>query len=320
MAEVITYQKGRKLLRVENDLNVPRPVLDALAGKEFEAAEEERRSVSVTELASPPLLVAQKRAATELHDRASDMVDRFIGAAIHDALAYSLVEAGYHVELPVFATVEAGSGQIDVRGRVDAFHPQRYHLVDIKTVKPFAATMIAEEGIKPEWLAQMDMYAWLLNEAGHTVFEAQIWMLLREYDARRAEREKSYPARFIELDVGLRGSEEVKDEVVKKIDTILSYEAAVHAGRAEDLPPCSDEDRWLRGEAYAVMKKGRKTAIKLYRVSEYADAAKTLAEKHAERLGGQHYVEHRPGEYVRCKNYCPVRNICPHNPYRETEV
>lgn len=54
---------------------------------------------------------------------------------------------------------------------------------------------------------------------------------------------------------------------------------------------------------FAVRVPGRKSAVKLY--PEPAAAA-----EHAATLK-QGYVEHRPGEPVRCTGYCPVAGWCP---------
>jgi hypothetical protein len=50
-------------------------------------------------------------------------------------------------------------------------------------------------------------------------------------------------------------------------------------------------------------------AVKLF--DEEDDAGKLVAE-----LGKGHYVEHRPGESVRCQSFCLCRDFC--NFYRET--
>jgi hypothetical protein len=70
----------------------------------------------------------------------------------------------------------------------------------------------------------------------------------------------------------------------------------------EDLPECTDEDRWIRSTTYAVKKAGRKTAIKLYD-DEAEAAARAVIEKG--------FVEVRVGEAIRCTgNFCGVSQWC----------
>jgi hypothetical protein len=54
---------------------------------------------------------------------------------------------------------------------------------------------------------------------------------------------------------------------------------------------------------YAVMKQGRKTAVKLFDKKD--DAQAKVAE-----LGNAHYVETRLGESTKCLHYCLCRTFC----------
>jgi len=69
-----------------------------------------------------------------------------------------------------------------------------------------------------------------------------------------------------------------------------------------DWPDCTPEERWTKSTKYALMKKGRKKAIKLYNVE--AEALQAVTEK-------DHFVELRPGEETRCESYCGVSKHCP---------
>ena len=82
----------------------------------------------------------------------------------------------------------------------------------------------------------------------------------------------------------------------------LHREAKVRGDWNEDLPPCTQEDRWVRETKYAVKKEGRKTAV---RVLDNEADAKVLAEE----VKG--FVEIRNGEAVRCTgNFCGVSQWC----------
>jgi hypothetical protein len=70
-----------------------------------------------------------------------------------------------------------------------------------------------------------------------------------------------------------------------------------------DLPLCTNAEMWLRGNCYAVMKKGRKSAVKLHNTKSYAEA-------HVKRMGDKHYIEYRDGERMRCISYCKVSKWC----------
>jgi len=80
----------------------------------------------------------------------------------------------------------------------------------------------------------------------------------------------------------------------------------LHQEAAEQLPLCTDEERWFKPEKWAVMKKGRKRAVKLYDSPSEA----TLVAESLEPHQGQYKVEHRKGEHTRCLYYCPVSSFC----------
>ena len=79
-------------------------------------------------------------------------------------------------------------------------------------------------------------------------------------------------------------------------------DSKVRADFGETLPECSPEDRWMSETIYAVMRDGRKTAIRVFKTIEEATE---LAEKE------KGYVETRLGEPKRCTgNYCGVAQWC----------
>jgi hypothetical protein len=83
----------------------------------------------------------------------------------------------------------------------------------------------------------------------------------------------------------------------------------------DEIPPCSPEERWERPSKFAVMKEGRQRAVKLYENESEARAR-------AQELGAGYFIEHRPGESVRCQNYCVCSgfcNFCRENVAAETE-
>ena len=71
----------------------------------------------------------------------------------------------------------------------------------------------------------------------------------------------------------------------------------------DDIEPCTAEERWADADKYAVMKNGRKTAVRVF---------DTLieAENCAGELGNSHYVEHRPAVSRKCGKYCLCKDFC----------
>ena len=68
--------------------------------------------------------------------------------------------------------------------------------------------------------------------------------------------------------------------------------------------PCADDERWKKEDSWAVKKKGQKRAT---RVFDNVDEANQYSSSNS----AETEIEHRPGEYTRCKgNYCGVADFC----------
>jgi hypothetical protein len=77
-------------------------------------------------------------------------------------------------------------------------------------------------------------------------------------------------------------------------------------------PPCTDEERWYRGEEWAVTKAGRKSALRCLPTYEEAKAwamENDYLKPDGTAIAGISLV-HRPGKNVRCENYCSVSRFC----------
>jgi len=75
----------------------------------------------------------------------------------------------------------------------------------------------------------------------------------------------------------------------------------------EQLPECTDQEKWERQGKVALMKKDRKSAVKLFDNLDFANVALEDAQKAKK---GTFYLVERPGERVRCERYCNAKNFC----------
>ena len=86
--------------------------------------------------------------------------------------------------------------------------------------------------------------------------------------------------------------------IAEKITSLIAYEDT----HDDDLPLCSAEDRWQKDNAWAVMKEGRKSAVRVF--DNEKDA------KELNKTDAKFYIEFRKGESVRCEKYCLVKEWC----------
>ncbi|MPN46763.1 hypothetical protein SDC9_194361 [bioreactor metagenome] len=119
----------------------------------------------------------------------------------------------------------------------------------------------------------------------------------------KARVDKSYPQKPVQT-IAYRYS--VPDDLieVKRLLSDKIWEIRKFQNRPDDeIPACSKEDRWERDEKWAIMKKGRKSAVKLCTTFEEANLL-------LDSYGTDHYIEHRPGTPTKCLDYCTVCDHC----------
>ena len=151
------------------------------------------------------------------------------------------------------------------------------------------------DSLKAEHEAQLNCYAYILRQNGEQVDRLQVVAILRDWSKMEASRDPYYPqAQVVRMECPLWPEE--------KAAAYLRERVILHQQARLQLPECSPEDRWARPDVWAVMKEGRKTAVKLYDKEEDARAHvgfdKALT------------VVHRPGQSIRCLHYCSVSKFC----------
>ena len=77
-----------------------------------------------------------------------------------------------------------------------------------------------------------------------------------------------------------------------------------------DLPVCTPDERFNSGDKFAVMKKGRKTALRVLDSKEAAEQWKAD--------NGGDFIETRLGEDKKCADYCSACEFCSY--YQERKV
>jgi hypothetical protein len=204
---------------------------------------------------------------------------------MHKLLESHAAIAGHRAEQTLTTVVEG----FTVTGTFDLYR-EGGALTDYKFVSVWSAI----NGVKDEWIAQLNLYAELLRRSGADVQRLELVAVYRDWSKNRAW-EHSYPSSQVQIfDIPLWPAEQASDFLVERVRLHL----AAQAGQTIE---CTAEDRWERPTKYALMKRGNKKAIKLYDTNEEAAAAVKQPD---------HYVEQRPGANVRCESYCAVSAFC----------
>ena len=122
---------------------------------------------------------------------------------------------------------------------------------------------------------------------------------MRDWSANKSG--ENYPeASIVVVDIPLWTATEAEEFIRNRLNAHKEAKMVMDFG--QELPPCSDKERWMSETTFAVKREGRKTAI---RVLTSEQEAKEMAEKE------KGYVETRLGEPRRCAgNYCGVAEWC----------
>lgn len=225
------------------------------------------------------------------------MADQFwslLGRAVHAILEHGADEEHLSEER-LFVEVDNWviSGAIDVQHLTD-------DTVGVSDYKVIGEYYLRNQ--KDEWEQQLNCYAWLVNKCKKKkVTRLEIWAIIRDWSRHQARR-NDYPSTpIVRVPIKIWSVEEQEAFVRARVKA--HQDAEFKHALGERLPPCTDEDRWYRGEKWQVWKPGNKRPSKTF--EDKADALAYMKGTSGLKL------HHVPGTYVRCEgNYCHVREYC----------
>ena len=236
-------------------------------------------------------IVLYDRHFDELTQDAADLVWATFGTAFHSIMEK---QPGNNFKEEYF---EVPVGSWKVTGRVDSYDLENEVLEDYKTTSVWKVIYKSFD----EWKAQGLTYAWLMKQKGLNVKRCRFYAFLKDHSITEAKRKPDYPQKPVyiyEVDVTEADLEESEKRIKAKIESVTQ---AYQLGD-DEIAPCSDEERWATATKYAVMKDGRKTALKV--CDSMSDAQTYMRD-----VGGNR-IEVRPGESKRCADYCPCAQFC----------
>lgn len=277
-------------MKFTNDLGLPEPIVRAVTNDGYNRGESD---FTVTQLIAPARArVLRKRHAHLITEDVADRIYSLLGQSIHTILERAEIE--HMAEVRLYAKVDG----LTISGQLDrcAFFPdgllQDYKLCSVWT-----------DFDKSEWIQQLNMLVWLLEQNGHDVKRAEIVAIFRDWSKSRAKRERDYPQHQVKLiPIELWTAESTLAFIRERIKAHVDAELG-------ELPDCTPEERWYRGEQWAVMKVGNKRAVKLHEFKNQAEQHMGTLQERA-KPGEKFALEHRPGENVRCAEYCSAYPFC----------
>lgn len=326
--------------KLTNKHGLPQPLYSAVANDSYSKGDSD---VSITTLLQPPRISALKDThADEIQEDAMDRIWALLGQSVHTILERAsrrvrLAQAWSDVchflqsreddDLPISLFEKHIWSMLDIVDKyfsklLDVFYPKDTNalteerlMVEVSGVKVsgqfdrfvLGSSTVQDYKLTSAWKIksgqvpkdhqqQVNCYAWLLRRHGHEVLRAEIIYILRDWSKREAQRSPDYPQQqVVTIAVPI-----VEDGAVQQF-----LEGRVEAWKAAkvELPECTQEDRWARPSKFAVMKKGKKRAIRLF-------DSEVLAKERCAKESAGAFIEFRKGENVRCESYCSVAPFC----------
>ena len=276
-------------MKVTNKLNLPAAFVNAVSVRRHN----EPGCFSATTLNKGcKEIILSDRHFDEIEVDAADQVWAVWGTVVH-AVLEKQPDNNFHEES---FKVPVGNGF--VTGQVDSYDMENATIYDWKTASVWKVQFEDFD----DWRRQGMTYAWLLKQSGLDVKKCVFIALLKDHSKSKAKKDPSYPQSPVftyEFEVTPEELEQTGARITEKVKAI---EAAELLGD-DDIEPCTAEERWADPEKYAVMKNGRKSAVRVF---------DTLidAENCAGELGNSHYVETRPAVSRKCGKYCLCKDFC----------
>jgi len=289
-------------MQITNKLKMPDAFVKAISNSRHN----EPKSLSATTLLKGTKeIILTDRHFDEIEIDAAEQVWAIFGTAVHAILEHQEDEAFKEESFSVDVL------DYKVTGKVDRYDMKNETIEDWKTASVWKVIFHDFE----DWKRQGLIYTWLLRQSGLNVRHIRFIALLKDHSKSEARKKADYPQSPVyvyEFDPTEEELTSVEAEIKAKV-----FDVSQNAEKADnDIPECSPYERWASPCKWAVMKEGRKTAVKVCDSEE--EAQKFIDE--LEKDKDKHTVEYRPGVDKKCMDYCPCYKFCSHYKFITSEV
>ena len=283
---------------ITNKLNMPDAFVQAIQNSRHNA---DKCLSATTLLKGTKEIILTDRHFDEIEIDASEEVWAVFGTAVHSILEHQEDEAFKEESFSVDVL------DYKVTGKVDRYDMKNETIEDWKTASIWKVMFKNFD----DWKKQGLIYTWLLRQSGLNVRHIRFIALLKDFSKSESRKNSNYPQspvyiyEFDPTEDELTSIEaEIKDKVFK-----VSQDTDK---KDDEIAECSPYERWTSPERYAVMKEGRKSAVKVFDLECEAENFINEIEKDKDKYS----VETRKGIDRKCDDYCPCYKFCSY--YKDT--
>lgn len=283
-------------MKITNKLGLP-DMLQRAVEKEYEYKDKRYSITSLLE--TDRALMLKRRYNNIIEQDVSECIWMLFGSVTHYALETGIeLKENEYVEEHLEHTFDNG---YTLSGIVDHIYD---YVDDYKTTSVWSIIFKSDFD---KWKKQLQMGAYLFyKKYGVWKYKGRIIAILKDWNRNDAKYKEDYPKLPVEvIDFDLGTPEEIEAWVINRFNQIIELEQLSDS----QLPMCTMEERFNKGDRYAVKKKANKTASKIH--NTLAEAEEHLANLE-EKYPNVYEIEVRPGEDTKCLNYCSCCKQCPY--------
>jgi len=278
-------------MTITNNQNLPEGIVRAVSTEPHNKSD---RELSATQLLKGTKeTILERKHWDDLTDDAANRIWAVFGTAVHSVLETEgdndFTECQFEVPM---------DNGLKITGKIDNYNMKTGTITDYKTASVYKILV----GDFEDWRMQGIIYAWLLANNGFEVSKARFIAILKDHSKSKAKFDSSYPQSPVviyEFPITMADLAEAKNYIEARLDNYVKYLSKPD----DEIPPCTDKERWASETVFAVMKNGNKRAVKNF--NNAIEANQMAAEK-----GAGHYVQERPGVSRKCADYCLCCNYC----------
>lgn len=287
-------------MKITNKAGLPEALVNAVRNDSYNRG---KSDISVTQLIdSPYIRFLRKQHREELEEDVADRIWSLMGQSIHTILERANLSG--LVEQRLFVDIGTTERPLILSGQFD--HLENGILTDYKMTSVWAVIYG-----KADWGRQLNVLAYMCRVKGMEVKKLQIVAILRDWSKSKVGKDDNYPnTQVVAIPIEMWTPERQEEYILERKNAHF-YESN----------PCTDEERWAKPGKFAVMKKGRKSALRLldstdeahkWVADNFPDSALAILPTSPEKLPKDTlYINQRPATYGRCESYCNVSKFCP---------
>lgn len=300
----------------KNRYKLPKSLVRALTNDDYPHHPDNVISCT-TLIDAPKIKILQQRHDSEIEVDASERAWLLMGSSIHHVLesasaANSLSEERWYIDTKTWECYTCNPGELEksdwytqdgriyISGQFD--HYEDGILQDYKVTSVWS--VVIGGAPKPEHVMQLNINAYAMRKIGFEVDTLQSILVLRDFQNSKAGVDGYPEIPFHVWNVKVMNNIDIINYIA---DKALIFELCKDL-EDDKIAPCTEQQRWFRPGKFAVMKEGRKSAVKLF--DDLLQATEYKQQLQKDKPKDKYYIEERPGTNVRCDGYCVVKKWC----------